>query len=210
MKVELLQHTPEPEKLIEQSGRVCYQSSNNDGNLEKREKFIKAIVRNEHLSVLEHASASFKITGVSRALTHELVRHRLFSFSQRSQRYCLEDNFGYIIPESIMNNSTLREEYEGVVSCIEHFYQRMIDNKIPREDARYILPNAVETQIVVSGNFREWRHFLNLRLSKRAQWEIRNLATEILSQLYKIAPNVFQDISDREMEKEKEKEKESV
>lgn len=200
MKVELLRYTPEPEKLIEQSGRVCYQSYNHEDNLEKREKFIKAIIRNEHLSVLEHASASFKITHVSRALTHELVRHRLFSFSQRSQRYCLEDKCGYIIPESIMNNPTLREEYEGVVSCIKHFYQRMIDNKIPREDARYILPNAVETQIVVSGNFREWRHFLNLRLSKRAQWEIRYLAREILSQLYKIAPNVFQDILDKEME----------
>lgn len=204
MKVELLQYTPEPEKLIEQSGRVCYQSSNDDDNLEKREKFIKAIVRNEHLSILEHASASFKITGVSRTLTHELVRHRLFSFSQRSQRYCLEDKCGYIIPETIMNNSSLREEYESVVSCIKHFYQRMLDNKIPREDARYILPNAVETQIVASGNFRQWRHFLDLRLSKRAQWEIRYLAKEILSQLYKIAPNVFQDILDREKEKEKE------
>ena len=215
MKVELVAYTPNPEETIERAARICYDSKT--GDYEKRKKFLSGLIKSGHTSTIEHASATFKFSEVSRALTHELVRHRLFSFSQRSQRYCKEDGFGYVIPGSIKYNLTKREDENGdcddtdsfdtkyvwFMEQIKALYNEMVAAGIPKEDARYILPNACYTEIFVSGNFREWRHFLELRLSPRAQWEIRQLAHMVLDELYKVAPIIFQDLIDKyEIEKD--------
>lgn len=195
MKAELVVYTPNPEETIERAARICYDSKT--GDYEKRKKFLSGLIKSGHTSTIEHASATFKFSEVSRALTHELVRHRLFSFSQRSQRYCLEDNAGYAVPSTFEKDLQLRAKYIQMMSNIQYLYKELIDSGIPKEDARYILPNACYTEIFVSGNFREWRHFLELRLSPRAQWEIRQLAHMVLDGLYKVAPIVFQDLKDK-------------
>lgn len=200
MKVELLaythlvDHSPNPEALIEKAARLCYNSK--PGDEEKRKKFLTGLINSGHTSTIEHASATFKISEVSRALTHELVRHRIgMSYSQRSQRYCSEDGFGAVVPPTITNY--LEEKFKDSLDAINGLYVEMVNAGVPKEDARYILPNACYTQIIVTGNFTAWRHFLELRLSPRAQWEIRQLAHLILNELYKIAPVIFQDLKDK-------------
>jgi len=201
MKVELLaythlvDHSPNPEALIEKAARLCYNSK--PGDEEKRKKFLTGPINSGHTSTIEHASATFKISEVSRALTHELVRHRIgMSYSQRSQRYCSEDGFEIVVPDLIKKND-FEIEYKSLIKTIEELYNEMVADGVPKEDARYILPNACHTQIIVTGNFTAWRHFLELRLSPRAQWEIRQLAHLILNELYKIAPVIFQDLKDK-------------
>lgn len=195
MKAELIAYTPNPEETIERAARICYDSKT--GDYEKRKKFLSGLIKSGHTSTIEHASATFKFSEVSRALTHELVRHRLFSFSQRSQRYCFEDNPGYVVPDTIQDNLELREKYVKLLNEVQNVYKEFVNSGVPKEDARYVLPNACYTEIFVSGNFREWRHFLELRLSPRAQWEIRQLAHLVLNELYKVAPIIFQDLKDK-------------
>lgn len=195
MKAELVAYTPNPEETIERAARICYDSKT--GDYEKRKKFLSGLIKSGHTSTIEHASATFKISEVSRALTHELVRHRLFSFSQRSQRYCFEDNPGYVVPNTIQDNPGLKDKYMKLLNEVQDVYKEFVNAGVPKEDARYVLPNACYTEIFVSGNFREWRHFLELRLSPRAQWEIRQLAHMVLDELYKVAPIVFQDLKDK-------------
>lgn len=190
MTVELLNHTLNPDETIEKAARICYNSKS--GDYLRRKKFLQGLIKSGHTATIEHASATFKISGVSRALTHELVRHRLMSFCQRSQRYCSEDGFQYVTPNTI--SEKFNEKYQKMIDGINAFYTEMVNAGIPKEDARYVLPNACCTEIIVTANFREWRHFLGLRLSPRAQWEIRNLAKEILKQLYSIAPIIFEDL----------------
>ncbi len=196
MNAELVSYTQNPEETIEKAARICYDSK--AGDYEKRKKFLSGLIKSGHTSTIEHASATFKISEVSRALTHELVRHRLFSFSQRSQRYCFEDNPGYVVPDTIQDNLELREKYVKLLNEVQNVYKELVNAGVPKEDARYVLPNACYTEIYVSGNFREWRHFLELRLSPRAQWEIRHLAKEILKKLYGIAPIIFGDLFEKE------------
>ena len=193
MRIELLYITPDAEKVIETAGRTSYQS------LEKRTEssykpFIRMLLKNKHESVLEHATASFKISGISRALTHQLVRHRLCSFTQQSQRYVNENNFNYIEPDEIKNNPTAHEIYIELMERIRNQYSELRDLGIKKEDARFILPNSTESEIIMTANFRELRHVLTLRGEKAAQWEIRRLAIEILKILKKKVPNVFQDM----------------
>ena len=202
MNVELIANTPNPEEVIEQCGRTCYKSPEKDA--ETRAKFIAGIIHAGHTSVIEHATATFRITGVSRSLTHQLVRHRLFSFSQQSQRYVKETEPNYITPTSIKEDlaegsdkkldPTTRAAHKIYDDCMQNCwrtYQTLIELGIKKEDARFVLPNAACTEICVSGNFREWYNFLNLRLDVHAQWEIRQLAWLILDKLMAIAPNVF-------------------
>lgn len=193
MKIDLLSITQNCELLIESAGRTCYDSSENITK-ESSNKFIKMLVKNGHESVLEHASAVFRISGISRACSHQLVRYRLASYSQRSQRYCKEDNFEYVIPEKIKNNQNLMTKFTNIMYHIDKEYKSLLLNGIKPEDARYILPNACSTEIVVTMNFRELRHFIKQRISKKAQWEIRELAENILDVLLDHAPNVFGDI----------------
>jgi thymidylate synthase (FAD) len=193
MKIKLLSITPNAEKQIENAGRTSYLSYEKQTE-DSYKAFIKMIVKRGHESVLEHAMASFRISGVSRALTHQLVRHRLCSFTQKSQRYVNEHNFKYVEPEDIKNNNEAHKIYTDLMNDIKEQYGKLRQLGIKKEDARFILPNATESEIVLTANFRELRHLIKLRGDKAAQWEIRNLAIEMLKILKKEVPDVFQDM----------------
>ena len=143
---------------------------------------------------MEHATATFLICG-SRAFTHQLVRHRLASYSQKSQRYVKEDQFKWVLPPSIQGNAEAYKVFTTAMHDTRIAYGQLIDLGIPKEDARYVLPNACETEIVMTANFREWRHFINLRADSHAQWEIREVAQMVLKQLYQLAPSIFEDLA---------------
>jgi len=193
MIIELLAYTPEPEKLIEQAGRTCY-LSHDKITPESAGIFIRGAIKRGHESILEHASATFRISEVSRALSHQLVRHRLASYSQQSQRYVKEDQFGYTIPESISNNECFKAYFHNHMLETQKLYDHFVVNGINPEDARSILPNACHTEMVMTANFREWRGILKLRCEKHAQREIRILCKNIGQKLLDIAPNVFSDL----------------
>lgn len=190
MKVELLSITPDCESVIEEAGRTCYQSKPGDKTI------IQRWIKSGHLSILEHASVTFRISEVSRALTHQLVRHRTFKFSQQSQRYVKEDGFDYVVPDSIKHhpNELVFASYTAIMEAIQNTYNEYIKDGVPKEDARFILPNSCHTEIVVTADFRNLRHFFELRLDKTSQWEIRVLADKMLEIVKEIAPNCFFDI----------------
>jgi thymidylate synthase (FAD) len=151
------------------------------------------LVKSGHHSVLEHAHATFRISGASRSFTHQLVRHRLCSIIQQSQRYVNESNFNYIEPDSIKKSREAHSVFVDFMIKAKEAYLKLNGLKIKKEDARYVLPNAVESQVVVSANFREWRHVIGLRGKAQAQWEIRRVTIEILKILKHHAPTVFGD-----------------
>lgn len=192
MKVELLYITPEPEKVIEKAGRVAHQSFDKE-TPDSHIKFIRMLIKLGHTSVLEHAVASFKISGVSRSLTHQLVRHRIASYTQKSQRYVDESTFEYVTPDKIKENEVALNLYNNFMNYCKETYKKLKELGIPKEDARFVLPNATKTEIVLTANFREFRHMISLRGSKEAQWEIRRMFIEILKILKEYAPTVFED-----------------
>lgn len=195
--------TPGAEDLIERACRTCYLSFHRYDPPKSTEELIQKVIRKRHHSVLEHAIATFRIKGGSRVFTHELVRHRLISPSQESQRYvCYADkpgrkktrDFEFVTPPSFVDESyDFTDEYNEMVERCYQLYEKMLDAGVPPEDARYILPNATTSQIVITANFREWRHFIWLRTNPRAHWEIRRVAIEILKILKEKAPIVFWD-----------------
>ena len=209
MNVEIISHTPNPELLIEDAARICYDSfgKKSPGS---QIRIIDHLIRSGHESCLEHASVTFRVGGVSRALTHQLVRHRLASYSQRSQRYVKENFQQYVTPPSIKNFGEIFipgsiPEYIKVNVAESIFlkamddawkaYANLLELGIKGEDARFVLPNACCSEIILTMNFRELRHFFKLRTSKHAQWEIRNMAKEMWNQVMRIgAANVFADI----------------
>lgn len=199
-KVELLSITPHAEKLIETAGRTSYLSFDKQGE-DTEKRFIKMLIKSGHLSVLEHTYATFRISGASRSFTHQLVRHRLCSFIQQSQRYVDESNFNYIEPDSIENNPEAHSIFVDFMAKAKEVYSKLQKLKIKKEDSRYVLPNAVESQIVVTANLREWRHIIYLRGKLQSQWEIRRVAIEILKILKDHVPTVFEDF---EIDEEKE------
>lgn len=192
MKVELLAVTPNAEKLIEDAGRTAYLSFEKQKRGSEK-KFIKMLIKSGHLSVLEHAWATFRIKGGSRAFTHQLVRHRLCSYTQQSQRYIDEHNFNYIEPDAVKNNKEAHSLFIDFMNRAKEVYAKLEKLGIKNEDARFVLPNAVESEIVITANFREWRHIVKLRGSPDAQWEIRRVTIQILKTLKKHAPIVFED-----------------
>lgn len=179
-----------PEALIEHAGRVCYRSESR-GN---PAAFLRARLREGHESIIEHASATFEISGISRACSHQLVRHRLASYSQESQRYVDMTDPDLVVPDSIQSSSEATEIWSSFVDQVKDVYSDLRGLGIRKEDARFILPNAAETRIVMTMNFREFRHFFRLRLAPEAQWEIRRVALAILKQLAPHAPTVFGDM----------------
>jgi thymidylate synthase (FAD) len=192
LDVKLIYITPNPEKIIEEAGRTAHESFDRltpDSHV----KFIRMLLKLGHESVLEHAVASFRISGVSRSLTHQLVRHRIASYTQKSQRYVNESNFDYVIPYTILANNEALIIYKDFMERTRDVYKKLINLGIPKEDARFVLPNATKTEIVLTANFRELRHMIKLRGSKEAQWEIRNVFIEILKILKEYAPTVFED-----------------
>ncbi len=191
-EVSLLAVTPEGEKLIEEAGRTCYLSISKMTD-ESEKNFIRSAIRRGHHSILEHASASFRILGASRAFTHQLVRHRLASFSQQSQRYVDEAEFNFIVPPDIAADEEALSLYREFMENTRETYIKLREMNIKKENARFILPNALESQIVFSANFRELRTVFNLRLERAAQWEIRRVCMQMLKILQKEAPSVFGD-----------------
>ena len=190
MKIELIYISPDAERTCETGARVCYDS--NDKTTEtSKEKMLPALLRSGHLSIFEHSSASFKIDGISRAASHQIVRHRLASFSQKSQRYVNEEAFEYVTPSAILKDPEAAQCYQGTMALLQAQYLKLIKAGVKKEDARFILPNATSTTIVMTTNFREWLHIIDMRVSKPAQWEIRELLILIWKELYKQAPNVF-------------------
>ena len=196
MKVELIALTQylggdgTPEALIEHAGRVCYRSESR-GN---PAAFLRARLREGHESIIEHASATFEISGISRACSHQLVRHRLASYSQESQRYVDMSDPDLVVPDAVKASPEAYEVWSSFVDQVKDVYSDLRGLGIRKEDARFILPNAAETRIVMTMNFRELRHFFRLRLAPVAQWEIRRVALEVLKQLAPHAPTVFGDM----------------
>jgi len=198
LKVKLLRYTSDPEDLIATAARLCYSKADIDELFEKmtHEKsvdLLKKLIELGHESPTEHAIFTFAIEGVSRALTHQLVRHRIASYSQQSQRYVKGSDFKYIIPPSIKKNKQAKDKFEKLMQLLAKEYDEF--NKIaPNEDARFVLPNAAETKIIVTMNARSLKNFFIRRCCERAQWEIRTLADEMLKLCRKVAPNLFGNI----------------
>ena len=207
MNIELVAYTPMPESVCNLGAEICV-SENRPDLKEDGYKALGHALRSGHESVLEHAVFTFAIEGISRACSHQLVRHRMASYSQQSQRYVNMDEFDYVVPESIKDKKGLwHKEGEGVFTTSEVYvelmdyisvlYARMIRAGIPEEDARYILPNACKTNIIVTMNARELRHFFSLRCCERAQWEIKQVAEMMLALVKEVAPSIFEDAGSR-------------
>lgn len=192
IKCKLISHTPEPEKVVSIAAKLCYSKSDVDGLItgvltgNDTEKFIDKLKGMGHESPLEHVSFAFAIEGVSRTLTHQLVRHRIASYSQKSQRYVSENDFEYIVPPSIARDSQAKEKFENLMCTIRQAYNELASMDIPKEDARYVLPNATETKIIVTMNARSLFNFFSLRCCTHAQWEIRQLANLMLVEYKKL------------------------
>lgn len=206
MKVKLLRYTPDGEKLISSAAKLCYSPvgvEDIEDNLTDEEvsRFLTGLINMGHESPIEHLSFTFAAEGVSRSLTHQLVRHRIASYSQQSQRYVREDQFEYIVPKEIESIKEAKEIYIKTMEENQATYDELVkilmnqgrDEKQAIEDARYVLPNAAETKIVFTMNARTLLHFFRLRTCNRAQWEIRAMATEMLKQVKAVYPIVFKN-----------------
>lgn len=197
LKVVILAHTPNPEGTVALAAKLCYSPSDIGALQEKIEAkdqtaFVEKLVKIGHMSPIEHVSFTFGIEGISRACSHQVVRHRLASYSQQSQRYVSEaGGFDYIIPESIKKRPDLQHEFEHIIGILQRSYKLLTENDIPAEDARFLLPNAAETKIIMTMNARELLHFFKVRCCTRAQWEIRDMAIEMLRLAQKVAPTIF-------------------
>ncbi|GLC29836.1 FAD-dependent thymidylate synthase [Clostridium omnivorum] len=212
LKVRLIEHTPNPERVIASAAKLCYSAVGVDQILddlteENTEKFLNMLMSYGHESPVEHVSFTFAIEGVSRSLTHQLVRHRIASYSQQSQRYVKLAQFEYIIPPEIEKDEEAKQtfieameqcqkSYDNLVGILKNKYLSQGLNSIGAEkkaieDARYVFPNACETKIVVTMNARSLMNFFRHRCCNRAQWEIRTLAEEMLVQVKNVAPSLF-------------------
>ena len=169
MKVDLVQATANPIETIAKIASICY-----DSDPKNPMALVKHLYKNSHHSVLEHIYFTFKIEGISRACSHQLVRHRHCSFTQRSQRYCSEDGFGFVTP-----STADKGRFANDMEDIKDWYEEYQKNGVPNEDARYLLPNACATSLYLSCNLRELIHIANERLCTRAQWEIRELVQKM-------------------------------
>jgi thymidylate synthase (FAD) len=199
MDVRLLNSTPEPERAMAVAARLCYAPVGAAELMEHMSddairRVLKTIMTSGHFSALEHASYTFAIDGVSRALTHQLVRHRLASYNQQSQRYVsFSEEPAFIIPPAIAEDSEVLARYTAATTAAFEAYRDLMAAGVSAEDARYLLPNATESKIVVTMNVRELLHFLEVRCCRRAQWEIRDLALRMLELVEPTAPYVFMD-----------------
>lgn len=212
MKVELLEHTPNPEKLIASAAKLCYSASTVDELMtdltdEKVEKFLNMLFDLGHESPIEHATFTFAIEGISRACSHQLVRHRIASYSQKSQRYVNETQFRYVVPPTINTSEPAMELFNQLMQRIQCDYEDLrelikddlvkhgMDEKkavkVANEDARFVLPNACETSIIVTMNIRSLFNFFKHRCCNRAQWEIREVAMEMWKLCMNVSPTIF-------------------
>jgi thymidylate synthase, flavin-dependent len=213
LKVKLVEHTPNPEKVIAAAAKLCYSAVGIE-ELEKKlddegaKKFLNMLMSYGHESPIEHISFTFAIEGVSRSLSHQLVRHRIASYSQQSQRYVKLKQFEYIVPPEIDKDADARKIFINAMENSQEAYDQLADilkekhikdgiepisaEKRAIEDARYVFPNACETKVIFTMNARSLMNFFKHRCCNRAQWEIRNLADEMLRLVKKTAPILFQ------------------
>jgi thymidylate synthase (FAD) len=215
LKVKLIEYTPNPEKVIASAAKLCYSAVGVDDILnglddESTDKFLNRLMSYGHMSPIEHVSFTFAVEGVSRSLTHQLVRHRIASYSQQSQRYVKLDQFEYIIPPEIDKDERARQifiktmeddqkAYDDIVSILKEKYiknglKEMAAEKKAIEDARYVFPNACETKIVLTMNARSLMNFFEHRCCNRAQWEIHALADKMLELVKEVAPILFKRV----------------
>lgn len=197
MKVKLIAYTPKPDELSAAAAWGCTDHRPSYEILEEldretAEKVLDMVIPAGHHSVIEHASFTFSVEGVSRALTHQLVRHRMASYSQQSQRYIRFDAPDYVLPPTIQHKEKSKEIFEKAMESVWDTYRHLVEMGIPEEDARYVLPNAAKNNITITMNARELIHFFALRCCIRAQWEIRELACRMLSEVKKVAPKIFE------------------
>ena len=198
LKVKLLDYTPEPERVVAMAARLCYSAAGAEELSERMDdadvrRMVRMMVESGHGTTIEHVSFTFGAEGVSRTLTHQLVRHRIASFDQQSQRYVAAHGFQYITPPTIAANPAAKAKYDAIIAQIRTTYNELTELGIPKEDARYVLANATETKIVITMNARSLRHFFNLRCCNRAQWEIRALANAMLAEVKEVAPTLFRN-----------------
>ncbi|MDT8440230.1 MAG: FAD-dependent thymidylate synthase [Desulfuromonadales bacterium] len=196
MRVQLLTHTPEPEQVVAAAARLCYSDAGIDELLGQQPaqiaRLLGKIVAIGHFSVLEHAAFTFGIEGISRACSHQLVRHRIASFSQQSQRYVSHESaFAAVTPPSLAAHPELAARFHAHLDATHRLYGELLAADIPAEDARFVLPNAAATQLVMTMNARELHHFFTLRCCRRAQWEIRAMAEQMLRLASRAAPLLF-------------------
>lgn len=208
LPVEWVGESTDGERLAEFAGRLCYMSQHNPAKRSTRD-YLENIKRQGHGSVLEHANYSLLLEGVSRSLTHELVRHRAgFAYSQLSQRYVDESQASFVVPPAVIGDGELEKAWQAQVESAQAQYVALVESlmarygwvadkvhrrKMAREAARSVLPNATETKIVVTGNVRAWRTMLELRSSEAAELEIRRMAVAVLRVLQQEAPGFFSD-----------------
>lgn len=214
LKVKLIEHTPNPEKVIASAAKLCYSSSSVEDILEGLDEknvqnFLQRLMSYGHASPIEHVSFTFAVEGVSRSLTHQLVRHRIASYSQQSQRYVKLNQFEYIVPPEIAKDDNARQvfieameksqkAYDEIANILKEKYINNGMNKLSAEkkaieDARYVFPNACESKVVLTMNARSLMNFFEHRCCNRAQWEIHALADEMLRQVRKVAPILFKN-----------------
>lgn len=220
MNVKLIAHTPEPEKVIAMAAKLCYSASNIDKleeslTDEKIQSFLEMLMDLGHESPVEHVTFTFAIEGISRACSHQLVRHRIASYSQKSQRYVNESQFEYITPISVISDIHTDSKYKQIMEYLQKEYDELREmltsvhqaklmkdgcsveeaykkaQKLANEDARFILPNACETKIIVTMNIRSLYNFFKHRMCNRAQWEIRFLAWEMWRKCMEVSPTLF-------------------
>ncbi len=197
MNVKLIGFTPNPEKTPAMAAKLTHSKAKPEELDKTPEKELTAVLEQVmklgHTSVIEHAYFTFAISDVSRSLTHQLVRHRIASYAQQSQRYVNLKEPNYVIPPSIEKNKDMKKAYEETMDKIWKEYNRLLELGIPAEDARYVLPNAACTNIMVTMNARSLLNFFELRCCLHAQWEIRALANKMLQEVKKVAPTIFKN-----------------
>lgn len=198
MHVELLQYPEHPERAVATAARLCYAPVGATELMEtmppeRVQSVLSTIMKSGHFSTLEHVSYTFAVDGVSRALTHQLVRHRLASFNQQSQRYVkFAGDVEVVKPPTVAAQEDTSRIFDEAIDAVVDAYHKLLDAGVPAEDARYLLPNAAETKIVITMNIRELLHFLSLRCCNRAQWEIREMAWQMLALCKQAAPALFE------------------
>jgi thymidylate synthase (FAD) len=197
MKIDLIRHTENAESMIARAARISHQTTGEEGDYSTEED--RELIRNlrdwGHWSPFEFASATFYVEGVSRSCLAQLTRHRLVSFMVRSMRYVKQNPDEVVIPDSVEEAGLAEDFREGITSS-HKLYQKALDEGVPKEDARFLLPIGSKTSLYLKTNFREYRHIIELRGSKEAQWEIRDLANGFLAELSRVAPTVFEDLEE--------------
>jgi thymidylate synthase (FAD) len=197
MNIKLIGFTPNPEKLPAMAAKLTHSKTKPEdldkSSIDELNAILNQVMSLGHTSVIEHANFTFAISDVSRSLTHQLVRHRIASYAQQSQRYVNLNEPNYVTPPKISNNKQMKKAYDETMIKIWEQYNKLLELKIPAEDSRYVLPNAACTNIIVTMNARSLLNFFELRCCQHAQWEIRSCANKMLQEVKKVAPVLFKN-----------------